>query len=150
MQANKQILSLVSIYWSVMITGLSTIRLLLGTIVAFMASAYPKRQAAMETLGGIQLLGGLGLIGYALESDGPVRRQAIVLSAVESYPLNNRGSRPCGAADMALSVIFLDVADLNFIKTAPKPAICCPYPRSQILQTEPTKTRLGRRLAYST
>jgi hypothetical protein len=50
-----------------MITGLSTISLILGTAIAHLASGYPKRQAAMETVGGILLIGGLGLIGYALE-----------------------------------------------------------------------------------
>jgi hypothetical protein len=58
----------VSIYWSVMITGLSTISLLLGTAVAYMASGYPERQAAVETAGGVLLLTGLGLMGYALEA----------------------------------------------------------------------------------
>jgi hypothetical protein len=57
----------VSIYWSVMSAGLSTISLLLGTTMTYMASHYPDRQAAMETLGGILLLGGLGMMGYALE-----------------------------------------------------------------------------------
>jgi hypothetical protein len=51
-----------------MIAGLSTISLLLGTAIAYMASGYPERQAVMETVGGILLLGGLGLIGYGLES----------------------------------------------------------------------------------
>jgi hypothetical protein len=58
----------VSIYWSVMITGLSTISLLLGTGIAYLASGYPERQAVMETVGGVLLLAGLGLIGYALEA----------------------------------------------------------------------------------
>ena len=58
----------VSIYWSVMITGLSTISLLLGTAIAYLASGYPERQAVMETVGGILLIGGLGLMGYALET----------------------------------------------------------------------------------
>jgi uncharacterized membrane protein YdjX (TVP38/TMEM64 family) len=57
----------VSIYWSVMITALSTISLLLGTAIAYLASGYPERQAVMETVGGILLIGGLGLMGYALE-----------------------------------------------------------------------------------
>jgi hypothetical protein len=58
----------VSIYWSAMITGLSTISLLLGTAVAYLASGYPERQVAMETVGGVLLLAGLGLMGYALET----------------------------------------------------------------------------------
>jgi hypothetical protein len=58
----------VSISWSVMITGLSTISLLLGTAIAYMATRYPKRRAVMETVGGALLIGGLSLIGYALES----------------------------------------------------------------------------------
>ena len=53
MQANKLLLSLVLIFWSVMITGLSTISLVLGMTIAYMASGYPERRAAMETLGGI-------------------------------------------------------------------------------------------------
>ena len=58
----------VSIYWSVMITGLSAISLILGTAVAYLASGFPKRQAVMETAGGVLLFAGLGLIGYALEA----------------------------------------------------------------------------------
>jgi hypothetical protein len=58
----------VSIYGSAMITGLSTISLLLGTAIAYLASGYPERQAAMETVGGVLLLAGLGLMGYALEA----------------------------------------------------------------------------------
>jgi hypothetical protein len=54
--------------WSVMITGLSTISLLLGTVIAYLAGGYPERQAAMETAGGVLLLAGLGLMGYALEA----------------------------------------------------------------------------------
>ena len=57
-----------SIYWSVMITGLSTISLVLGTAIAYLANGYPKHRAAMETVAGILLLGGLGLMGYALEA----------------------------------------------------------------------------------
>jgi hypothetical protein len=50
-----------------MIAGLSTISLILGTAIAYLASRYPKRQAVMEAVGGILLIGGLGLVGYALE-----------------------------------------------------------------------------------
>ena len=58
----------VSIYWLVMITGLSTISLLLGTAISYLASGYAERQAVMETVGGILLIGGLWLMGYALEA----------------------------------------------------------------------------------
>jgi hypothetical protein len=51
-----------------MITGLSTISLLLGTAMAYMASRYPEHRTVMETAGGILLLGGLSLMGYALEA----------------------------------------------------------------------------------
>ena len=51
-----------------MITGLSTISLLLGTAIAYLANGYPKYQAAMETVAGFLLLGGLGMLGYALEA----------------------------------------------------------------------------------
>jgi hypothetical protein len=49
------------------ITGLSTISLVLGSTFAYMANGYPKHQAAIETVAGILLLGGLGLMGYGLE-----------------------------------------------------------------------------------
>ena len=51
----------------IMLTGLSTISLALGTAIAYMANGYPKHQAAIETVAGILLLGGLGLMGCALE-----------------------------------------------------------------------------------
>jgi hypothetical protein len=50
-----------------MITGISTISLILGTAIAYLVSSYPKHQAAIETLAGVLLLGGLALIGYTLE-----------------------------------------------------------------------------------
>jgi hypothetical protein len=51
-----------------MITGLSTISLLLGATIAYLANSYPEHRAVMETVGGILLIGGLGLIGYGLEA----------------------------------------------------------------------------------
>jgi hypothetical protein len=51
-----------------MILGLSTMSLLLGTAVAYMASRYPERRAIMETVGGVLLISGLGFMGYALEA----------------------------------------------------------------------------------
>ena len=51
-----------------MIIGLSTISLLLGTAIACQANGYPKHQAVMETVAGFLLLGGLGMLGYALEA----------------------------------------------------------------------------------
>ena len=51
-----------------MITGLTTISLMLGTAIAYSASRHPKHQAVIETLGGLLLLGGLALMGYTLEA----------------------------------------------------------------------------------
>jgi len=51
-----------------MITGLTTIILLLGTTIAYMATRYPEHRTVMETVGGFLLIGGLGLLGYALEA----------------------------------------------------------------------------------
>ena len=51
-----------------MITGLSTISLILGTAIAYMARGHPERQAVLETVGGILLIGGFGLMGYMLET----------------------------------------------------------------------------------
>jgi hypothetical protein len=51
-----------------MISGLSTICLVLGTAIACLANGYPKYQAAMETVAGFLLIGGLGMLGYALEA----------------------------------------------------------------------------------
>jgi hypothetical protein len=51
-----------------MIAALSTISLLLGAAIAYLASGYPERRAAMETAGGVLLLAGLGLMGHALEA----------------------------------------------------------------------------------
>ena len=41
---------------------------MLGTAIAYSASSYPKHQEAVETLAGLLLLGGLALMGYALEA----------------------------------------------------------------------------------
>ena len=50
------------------ICGLSTISLGLGTAIAYLASGYPRYQAAMATVAGFLLIGGLGMLGYALEA----------------------------------------------------------------------------------
>jgi hypothetical protein len=51
-----------------MICGLSTISLALGTAIAYLATGYPKHQPVMETVAGFLLIGGLGMLGYALEA----------------------------------------------------------------------------------
>jgi hypothetical protein len=51
-----------------MICGLSTISLVLGTAIAYLAHGHPKHQIVMETVAGFLLIGGLGMMGYALEA----------------------------------------------------------------------------------
>jgi len=51
-----------------MIPALSTMSLVLGTAIAYLASGYPKHQAAIEAVAGVLLLGGLALMGYTLEA----------------------------------------------------------------------------------
>jgi hypothetical protein len=51
-----------------MICGLSTISLVLGTAIAYLGNGYPRYQAATETVAGFLLIGGLGMLGYALEA----------------------------------------------------------------------------------
>ena len=41
---------------------------MLGTAIAYTAKGYPKHRAAIETVAGVLLIGGLGLLGYALEA----------------------------------------------------------------------------------
>ena len=45
-----------------MITSFSTMSSAIGAAVAYMASRYPERRAIMETVGGVLLIGGLGLM----------------------------------------------------------------------------------------
>jgi len=51
-----------------MIAAISTISFVLGTTVAYVANGYPEYLSAMETVGGILLIGGLALLGCALEA----------------------------------------------------------------------------------
>jgi putative Mn2+ efflux pump MntP len=51
-----------------MICGLSAISLVIGTAIAYLAKSYPQHQAAMESVAGFLLIGGLGMLGYALEA----------------------------------------------------------------------------------
>lgn len=50
------------------ITGISAASLVLGTAIAYMANGYPERREVLETVAGILLIGGLGLMGFALET----------------------------------------------------------------------------------
>jgi len=50
-----------------MIVGLAMIGVILGAALAFAADRYPRQAAIMETVGGFLLIGGFGLLGYALE-----------------------------------------------------------------------------------
>jgi hypothetical protein len=51
-----------------MIAAISAISFVLGATVAYVANGYPEYLAAIETVAGILLIGGLALLGYALES----------------------------------------------------------------------------------
>jgi hypothetical protein len=51
-----------------MISGFSAISLALGTTITYLANSHAEHRAVMETVGGILLIGGLGLMGYALEA----------------------------------------------------------------------------------
>jgi hypothetical protein len=51
-----------------MIAAFSTISLVLGTTIAYMAIRHREHEVVLETVGGILLIAGLGIIGYALEA----------------------------------------------------------------------------------
>ena len=50
-----------------MIAGLSTVCVVVGAAIAYRAESYPQHRETMETVGGLLLMGGFGLLGYALE-----------------------------------------------------------------------------------
>ena len=50
-----------------MIAATSAISFVLGATVAYVANRYPGQREVIETVAGIILIGGLGLLGYALE-----------------------------------------------------------------------------------
>jgi len=50
-----------------MISALGAVSAVLGTAVAYLGDRYPQHQDVMETIGGVLLIAGLGLIGYALQ-----------------------------------------------------------------------------------
>ncbi len=51
-----------------MIAAISAISFVLGATVAYVANDFPEYLPAIETGAGILLIGGLALLGYALES----------------------------------------------------------------------------------
>jgi hypothetical protein len=50
-----------------MIAGFSMVCVVVGAAIAYMAESYPQHRETMETVGGLLLMGGFGLLGYALE-----------------------------------------------------------------------------------
>jgi hypothetical protein len=52
---------------AMMIAGLALIGVVLGAALACAADRYPRQQAFMEAVAGYLLIGGFGLLGYALE-----------------------------------------------------------------------------------
>jgi hypothetical protein len=54
-----------------MIAGFRAFCMVFGAAIAYMAKSYPRHREAIETMGGILLIGGFGLLGFALESGHP-------------------------------------------------------------------------------
>jgi len=52
-----------------MMVVLGATAILAGAALAYYGSCYPRYQKATETIGGILLIGGFGLLGYLLEVD---------------------------------------------------------------------------------
>jgi cytochrome c biogenesis protein CcdA len=50
-----------------MIAVFSTVSIVLGAAVAYMAKSYPQHREVIETAAGILLIGGLGMLGYGLK-----------------------------------------------------------------------------------
>jgi hypothetical protein len=44
-----------------------TVSVMLGAAIAYVANSYPEQHKVMETMAGILLIGGFGLLGCALE-----------------------------------------------------------------------------------
>jgi hypothetical protein len=51
-----------------MIGTISALSFALGATVAYLANRYPGYREAIETVAGVLLIGGLGLLGYALKT----------------------------------------------------------------------------------
>lgn len=51
-----------------MTAAISAISFVLGAAVAYVANGYPEYLPAIETVAGILSIGGLALLGYALEA----------------------------------------------------------------------------------
>jgi putative Mn2+ efflux pump MntP len=56
-----------SLFGRVMIALLSTISMVLGAAIAYLANCYPAHREIIETVAGILLIGGFALLGYGLE-----------------------------------------------------------------------------------
>jgi putative Mn2+ efflux pump MntP len=50
-----------------MIAVFSTISMMLGAAIAYMANSYPEHREIIETVAGILLIGGFALLSYGLE-----------------------------------------------------------------------------------
>jgi hypothetical protein len=54
-------------FWAMRIVATSAISFVLGATAAYAASRYPGQREMIETVAGIILIGGSGLLGFALE-----------------------------------------------------------------------------------